>query len=247
MGELGERCKRLMELRNFSPKTKQAYLHHLKGLYYFHNLPLQELNKEHLENYLHDLFYKKKLSWSNVNIAYSAFKFFYELVLGNPLALKNIPRPKRGRKLPQILAKNEVMAIFKKTIHPKYRLFFMTIYAAGLRISEASHLKLNDIDSKRRQIRVRQGKGKKDRYTILSEKLLGELRNYWRWQRPLHWLFPSDKTPDKPIDHSTARRLFTEAKKKPVLKKTSLCTPCVIVLPPICWKPVMIYLPSRNC
>jgi len=234
MGKLGQRCIRLMELRNFSPKTKQAYLRHLRELYKYHNIPPQQLSQYQLEHYLHHLYYEKKLSWSNVNIAFSAFKFFYELVLGRSLALKNIPRPKLGRKLPVILDKSEVQALFRAVDHPKYRLFFMTIYSAGLRTSEACHLKVTDIDSKRMQIHVRQGKGKKDRYTILSLKLLNELRNYWRWQRPLHWLFPADNAADKPINDSNARRVFMAAKKKQLLKKRLPYTHCAIVLPPIC-------------
>lgn len=234
MGKLGQRYVRLMELRNFSIKTKQAYLHHLKELYRYYKAPPQGLTQNQLEDYLHHLYYDQQTSWSNVNVAFSAFKFFYEVVLGNALTVKNIPRPKQERRLPAILDKSEVQAIFKATPHPKYRLFFMTIYSAGLRISEASHLKVTDIDSKRMQVRVTQGKGKKDRYTILSVKLLNELRIYWRWQRPFHWLFPSDKAPDKPINDSNARRMFTDAKKKPLLKKRYLFIPCATVLQHIC-------------
>ncbi len=246
MGELGKKMIRYMELRNFSPKTKQAYIHQMKGLVKFYNKPPQQLGRNELEKYLHHLYYEKKLSWSNVNIAFSAFKFFYERVLGNALLIDNIPRPKAERRLPQVLDKSEVAAIFAATVHPKYRLFFMTIYSAGLRISEAGHLKVNDIDSKRMLLRVDQGKGKKDRYTILSTKLLGELRRYWLWQRPQHWLFPADKACDKPINDSSSRKSFNNAKKKRALKSRLPYTPCAIVSQLTYWKPAMIFSLSRN-
>ncbi len=246
MGELGKKMIRYMELRNFSPKTKQAYTHQMRELVKFSGKLPQNLNREELESYLHQMRYGKKLSWSNVNIAFSALKFFYEQVLGRELPIDNMPRPKTERRLPQVLDKSEVAAIFAATVHPKYRLFFMTIYSAGLRISEASHLKVNDIDSKRMQIHVRQGKGKKDRFTLLSKKLLGELRTYWRWQRPFHWLFPADKAPDKPINDSYSRKVFMAAKKKPASKNRFPYIPCATVLPLIFWKRVMIFSLSRS-
>jgi integrase len=118
-------------------------------------------------------------------------------------------------KLPVVLSREEVQQILEAVRTQKYRVILMTIYAAGLRVSETANLKLTDIDSKRMLIRVEQGKGKKDRNTLLSETLLENLRNYYRACRPKTWLFPG-KRPDQPIRAEAIQRAFQYAKKKPV-------------------------------
>lgn len=232
MGELGKRTVRLLELRNFSVRTKKAYLHHLKELYYFYNRPLESLGSDELEQYLHHLRYEKRLSWSNVNIAISALKFLYGTVLGRSMTLAKIPHPRPEHKLPLVLSPEEVAAIFKQIINPKHRLFFMTIYSAGLRISEACQLKKTDIDRKRMQIRIRGGKGNKDRYTLLSPRLLEEFRHYCNWSRQDCWLFPSEQTGNQPVTVSSMQKAFQKAKKKPLLTSPFRYTPCAIVSPP---------------
>jgi site-specific recombinase XerD len=135
-------------------------------------------------------------------------------VLGRPVdqVVRVLPRVRQVVKRPRVFAITELERLF--TIgcpHPRHRAFLMTVYGAGLRLNEACHLKPEHIDSQRQQIRVVQGKGNKDRYTLLSARLLGELRSYWKWCRPKEWLFPSSADPAKPMVDITAQRIFNRA------------------------------------
>lgn len=154
---------------------------------------------------------ERKLAHSSVNIACSAFEFFYRVTMKRRETEFCLPRPKVPSKLPQILSREEVAALFEKTTNLKHRAFLMTTYAAGLRLSEACHLKVSDIDSDRMTIRVEQGKGAKDRYMPLSPRLLGELRRYWTAYRPALWLFPGTRDPQGPLLPKAAQRIFHAA------------------------------------
>ena len=122
------------------------------------------------------------------------------------------------KRLPEVLATSEIKALLQATTNLKHRTILMTIYAAGLRVSEAATLRINDIDSKRMLIRVRQGKGNKDRYTLLSEVNLSLLRTYWKEYRPKTWLFPG-VTPNKPITTRTIQKVFQMGKEKAKISK----------------------------
>jgi len=137
--------------------------------------------------------------------------------LERPWELEKIPRPITEKRLPVVLSLEEVKSIFHHVNNPRHKIILMTIYSSGLRLSEALNLKLTDIDSKRMEIRVDQGKGKKDRYTLLSNVILNKLRKYYKEQKPTYWLFPGKR--NKPISSSTIQRVFGRAKKKLRLKK----------------------------
>jgi integrase len=175
----------------------------------------------------------KKVSTSNINIGYCGLRFFYEKVLHRKWNIERLPHPKVEKRLPVVLSREEVQQILESVHKLKYRVMLMISYAAGLRVSETAKLKLTDIDSKRMLIRVEQGKGKKDRYTLLSDKLLENLRNYYRTYRPKTWLFPG-KRPDQPIRVEGIQKAFQRAKKKPVLANRRQSILSAIVLPPIC-------------
>jgi integrase/recombinase XerD len=130
-----------------------------------------------------------------------------------------IPRRRAPTKLPEILSREEILALIEAAQRPKHRLLLMTAYAAGLRVSELVHLKLTDIDPNRLSIRVEQGKGAKDRYTVLSEQLLMELRKYWKRERPKVWLFPATRTPGEPMDAETAQKVFYRCKQRAGITK----------------------------
>jgi len=218
MGELKNRMLRLMELKNFSRKTIQCYLMYMKEYVgHFQKSP-ELMGQEEILKYLSYLKDEKKASWSGINIAYSALKFFYTNVLDREWSIKKIPRPKLAKMLPAVLSREEVKSILESTTNRKHRIALMTAYSAGLRISETAHLKVSDIDSRLMQIHVVKGKGNKDRYTILSLKLLEELREYYKRERPKDWLFPG-KNKTEPINQSTLQRAFKEAKKKQRLTK----------------------------
>jgi len=245
MGELKNQMLRLMELKNFSRRTIQCYLMYMQEyVRYFKKTPA-ELGQEEIIKYLCYLKDEKKSSWSTINIAYSALRFFYESVLGRPWDVKKLPRPKLDKMLPAVLSRQEVKSLIESTENLKHKLALMTTYSAGLRISEMTHLKVSDIDSQLMQIHVVKGKGKKDRYTILSLKLLEELREYYKKERPKEWLFPGQNK-NKPIHQSTLQRAFKESKKKRRLSNQYRFIRCGTALPLICLRVERIYSQSKS-
>ena len=202
-----------MESRNFSPKIIKAYLGHVTAFAKLLGRSPAEMGKHEIRRYLQYLRKEKKVSWSNTNIAYCALKFFYGETRHREFPVKKIPRPKGEKKLPVVLSYSEIKAIFDAIDNLKHRVILMTTYSGGLRVSEVANLRVCDIDSK--QIRVNQGKGKKDRYTLLSSVILEHLRMYWREYRPSTWLFPGSHN-DKPLHVTAIQRVFQLAKKKPI-------------------------------
>ena len=217
MSELRKMMKADMELKGYSPRTLNSYIKRVEGFAeYFGKSPL-ELGDAEIKEYLHHLVSLKK-SDSYINGAYSALKFLYQVTLQRNWDGLRIPRTKKSKRLPEVLDTSEVKAILDATTNLKHRTILLTTYAAGLRVSEVVNLRINDIDSKRMQIRVRQGKGKKDRYTILSEVNLSVLRKYWLMYKPHSWLFPGEN-PDNHITERTAQKVFQNGKKKAKITK----------------------------
>jgi len=204
-----------MKLRNFAPKTHQAYLGAVKGLAEYYHAPPDRLDGSQIQSYLvHRI--DEGLAPSSINVAICAIRFLYEDTLGwDPLKLP-IPPRKRVEHLPEILSGAEVERIFEVTENVTHRALLMTTYAAGLRVSEGVALRVTDIESERMLIRVEQGKGKKDRYTLLSERLLTELRAYWRRFRPQPWLFPGTH-----LSASAAQRAYEKARGRAGIAKGS--------------------------
>lgn len=207
-----------MKLRGFSSRTQQSYIDAVSGLARFYNASPERLNEEKVQAYLLHLMEERKLSWSSCNVAISGIRFFYGQTLDDISMCLAIPRRKKLNRLPEILSAEELGRLFGCALNLKHRILLMTTYAGGLRVSEVVRLKVNDIHSERMMIRVEQGKGRKDRYTILSKRLLEELRIYWREYRPSLWLFPS-KDPNKPIHIATAQRIYYTAKKRAKIKR----------------------------
>ena len=245
MGKLRDQMIKEMELRNFSLRTIQAYVWHVTAFTKLFGKSLAQMGEKEIRDYLHHLRAERKLSWSNVNIAYSALKFFYMNTLHREWQVDKIPRPKTEKKLPVVLSPSEVKKILDAAPNLKHRVILMTTYSAGLRVSETAHLKVTDIDSARMQIRVDQGKGRRDRYTLLSETLLNDLRAYWRGYHPRGWMFPGNRK-GYPISTCTIQKIFKEAKKKPASRNQQPLIPCAIVLPPIFWNPEQICTPYRS-
>ena len=218
MSKLREQMKMDLELRGYSPKTRDAYIGYMKKFaLYFRRSP-EELGETEIREYLHHVISSKQNSDSYVNGAYSAIKFFYEKTLGRDWNVAKIPRTKKSKRLPVALSGSEVKELFAVTTNLKHRAILMTTYAAGLRLSETAQLKVTDVDSKRMQMRVRQGKGKKDRYTLLSVLNLEILQEYYRQYRPAIWLFPG-QSPNGPISGRTIQKIFEKAKEKAGIKK----------------------------
>jgi site-specific recombinase XerD len=213
MGKLKEQMLELMTIRNYSKRTIQAYVYHVTAYTKLFGKSPEDMGSEEMRKYLFYLKDEKRTSWSNINVAYNALKYFSEKVLDRDFELAKIPRPRGQWKLPEVLSELEVKMILGVVENIKHQVMLMGAYSAGLRLSEVTHLKVGDIDSERNLIRVSQGKGQKDRYTILSQVYLSKLRTYWDIHRPTTWLFPGNNKSNR-ISESTIQKVFIAAKKK---------------------------------
>ena len=193
MTSLRSRMIEDMQIRNLAVDTQQAYVKQVSLFARYFNKPPELLGAEQIRTYQLHLTNEKKLSTSSILVATAALRFLYKVTLKRPWSFDDlIPVPKKPQKLPVILSPEEVLHFLNCVEKRKYRAILTTCYAAGLRISEAIALTPAAIDSKRMVIRIEQGKGKKDRYTMLSPKLLDVLRDWWRVERPKDWLFPGN-------------------------------------------------------
>jgi integrase/recombinase XerD len=196
MTPLRQRFIEDMQLRNLAPATQKNYIHYVAGFAKYFGQSPEVLDLEAVRQYQLHLINERKLSPESVNQYVSAVKFLYLETLEMPWTDEYFPRVRRPTRLPVVLSYEELLQFFDYVPSLKYRAALMTCYGAGLRVSEAVALKISDIDSQRMLIRVEQGKGNKDRYAMLSPRLLEVLRRYWRAARPQsqHWLFPSWQT-----------------------------------------------------
>jgi site-specific recombinase XerD len=206
-------------VRGMSPRTRESYLGAVTALAKHYGRSPDRISAPEVQRYLLYLIQERRLAWSSCNIALSGLKFFYRVTLKRAQAQFELPTPRQPQKLPQILAPEEVVRLIECADNPKHRAILMTTYAAGLRLSEVTHLKVSNIDSTRMTIHVEQGKGAQDRYTPLSPRLLTELRRYWCVYHPKQWLFPGSRKPDLPILPHTVQRLFHRAKARAGITK----------------------------
>ena len=169
------------------------------------------ISAREVQDYLVYLSQERHLAWSSCNVVSCGLRFFYQVTLGRPETTFHVPCAKQPSRLPQILSQQEVTKLIEVTANRKHRVLLMTAYGAGLRVSELVQLKVANIDSDRMSLRVEQGKGNKDRYTLLSERLLQELRQYWQQYRPLPWLFLGQDG-KRPLNRSSAQRVFYAGK-----------------------------------
>lgn len=180
---------KIRELR-YSESTEKVYKNALEDyLNYHHTIDIDRLNEGHIQSFLRHLVMERKVSISYQNQAINAIKFYYERVLGGQRRTYFIDRPKKEKSLPVVMSEEEIIRVLRAVENVKHKAILMVIYSAGLRISECINLKIKDIDSNRMQIWIRQSKGKKDRYTILSEKTLLILRTYYLQYKPTNYLF----------------------------------------------------------
>jgi integrase/recombinase XerD len=198
MTPLRQRMIAAMQIRNFTANTQAAYLQQIALLArYYHQSP-EALGPQEIQAYQLYLTNERKLAPGSLCTIAAALRFLYHVTLKRDWARDDIPIPKKPLKLPVILSLEEVEHFLECIGSLKHRTLLTVAYAAGLRVSEATHLKVTDIDSQRMVIRVEQGKCQKDRYVMLSPRLLEELRAYWKRARPAAWLFPGDM-PGQPI------------------------------------------------
>jgi len=216
MGALRIKMIEEMKLRNFSPRTEQSYVSAMVGLVKYYRQSPDQLTQEQIRSYLLHL-KDRGLSPSSRNVAISGLKFFYHQILGWSEQKLFLPPRKRSWRLPEVLSPQEVERLLCASSKLRDRCLLITAYATGLRVSELVRLKVSDIDKERMMVRVEQGKGRKDRYTILSPRLLSELRTYWKEHRSPTWLFPNAN--NSPISIDYAQRIYNLAKVKAGITK----------------------------
>jgi site-specific recombinase XerD len=219
MTQLRKRMVEDMQVRNFSVNTQKSYTYQIaQYARHFAKSP-EELSPEDIRTYQVYLTNEKKLTPQSVSIAVSALRFLYITTLHRDWNIEEmIPAPKCPQTLPVVLSPEEVLTFFGHIGNLKHKTVLMTCYAAGLRISEAVSLKPTHIDSQRMVIRVEQGKNRKDRYVMLSERLLEILRHWWRVAKPKNWLFPG-KIPGQHITRFAVGESCREAQKRSGLSK----------------------------
>ncbi len=218
MTELRKQLINRLKVRNYSHKTIESYVNAVACLaQYYHRSP-DMITSEEIQAYLLYLMEERELAWSSVNVAFSAFRFFYIHILGCKYTYFTIGPRKTPRVLPTLLSKEELERLFDCANTLKRRVLLMTTYSAGLRVGEVVRLKLHHIESSRMMIRVEQGKGRKDRYTLLSERALGELRKYYIAYHPEVWLFPGERDPSTHLSVDAAQRAFYSARDRAGLK-----------------------------
>jgi len=219
MSPLRKQMEADMAVRGLAYRTRETYVESVAKLAKYYGRSPDRIDEAEVQRYLLHLLEERKLAHSSCNVMMSALEFFYRVTLKRRQTEFCLPRPKMPAKLPQILSREEVAALLEKTTNLKHRAILMTTYGGGLRLQEVCHLKLADIDSDRMTLRVEQGKGAKDRYTLLSPRLLTELRGYWLAHRPKLWLFPSPRTPEQALSKHTAHRIYHAAKDRAGITK----------------------------
>jgi integrase/recombinase XerD len=218
MTELRRRMDEDMIVRGFADRTREAYLWAVTGLAKFYRRPPDQLSDEEVQAYLLHLIQDRQRAWSTCNMVVHGLRFFYHTTLKRDRTTFSIPARRQPSRLPALLSREEVQHLIAEVPNLKHRTMILTTYAAGLRLNEVLHLRVEDIDSARMTIRVEQGKGAQDRYTVLSARLLAALRAYWIVARRRPWLFPSDRAP-QPMHPTALQRAYGTAKRRAGIQK----------------------------
>jgi site-specific recombinase XerD len=223
MTALRQRMIQDMRLRNLSRHTIDAYVLAVKQFANHFGQSPEQLSSEQVREYLLYLVQEKHASWSRYNIARCGLQFLYRVTLGRDERFAKLPCARDRKRLPTVLSAEELRRLFEVVAHqPRHKALLMTLYGAGLRISEALELKPADIDSQRMLIHVKGGKGNKDRMVKLSTQLLAALRNAWR-NKPANdpgiWLFPQVNHPDRAMESGTAERIVSRAARRAGITK----------------------------
>lgn len=201
-----------MQVRRLAPKTRLSYVQQVAAFARYFNKSPELLEPEHIRTY--QLYLTQKgLSASSLTVATCALRFVYNVTLQRPWGIQQIPMPRVPQRLPVILSREEIARLLDCVTDAGQHAVLATAYATGLRLSELTHLRITDVDKDRMTIRVEQGKGQKDRYVMLSERLLPELRTYWKQTRSRIWLFPGSHL-HEPISKGAIQKACQQARRK---------------------------------
>lgn len=217
MSPLRQRMIEDMQVRHLAPQTQSSYVQQVAAFARHFQKSPERLGLNDIRNYQVYLV-NKKLSASSLIVATAALRFLYRITLKKPWSIEQLPLPKAPQRLPEILSAEEVARLLACVTDGKHHTLLTTAYATGLRLSELCHLRVSDIDSQRMVVRVEQGKGQKDRYVMLSPRLLQQLRTYWKQYRPRHWLFPG-ATADQPVAKTSIEEACRNAGRRAGLAK----------------------------
>lgn len=216
-----EDLKRELVSRKYSPKTIKAYVRYNEDFLKFVGKSPDDIIDGDIKDYLFHIVEQKKIATSTLNIAINAIKFYYGTILKRKF-LYDIKRPRKDKKLPVVLNREEVSKILSSLSNIKHKAILMLIYLAGLRVGEVVKLKVGDIDRERKLIHIRGTKGRKDRYTLLADVALGTLKDYWKEYKPQRWLFLGMK-PERCISTRTVQAIFKHARLKAgIMKEVSI-------------------------
>jgi integrase/recombinase XerD len=218
MNTLREKMLTELQLKGITPRTQKKYLREVGIMADYFDKPLDELGEKEVKGYLVHMLETRKLSRGTYRGYVAGIKFLYKTTLNREEVVEKIQYPKAKKTLPVVLDLAEIKAMLSVMENLKHRALLTITYSAGLRVSEAAKLKVTDIDSKRMMVRVQQGKGRKDRYSILSQTALELLRQYWRQYRPKEWLFEGQKERTH-ICYTSIRQIFVEAMKRAGITK----------------------------
>jgi site-specific recombinase XerD len=207
-----------LQLKGYSKKTVDNYTKAVERLVGFYKKPPLRISAEEIKEYIIHLKNEKKLDAATCNLNLAAIKYFYRYFKKDDADISNISQQKQIKKIPVVLSTGEVQNLLEHISNLKHKAILTTIYSAGLRLNELVHLEIRDVDSKRMSLHIRDGKGKKDRYTILSSKTLELLRLYYKCYKPRRWLFEG-RTPGKPVCPRLIQSIITAAVRKVKLGK----------------------------
>lgn len=220
MTELRQRMHQDLKIRNYALTTTQRYIEVVAGIARYYNRSPDQLSSEQIRSYLLYLVEKRKCSQSLLKQVVCALRFLFTTTLRRDanFTLEDLPYPRKERRLPVILSRDEVAALIGATLNLKHRALLATAYDTGVRVSELAHLRVIDIDSPRMIVHIRQGKGHADRDVPLSPKLLELLRLYWKKYHPKVWLFPG-QNPARPTVRDTIEKVCHQARQRCGLTK----------------------------
>ena len=224
MDALREQMMKELQLKGITPRTQKKYLREIGIMADYFDRPLEELGEKEVKDYLVHMLETRGLSRGTYKCYVAGIKFLYKTTLNREEVVERIRYPKAKKTLPVVLDLAEIKTMLSVMENLKHRALLTITYSAGLRVSEAAKLKVTDIDSKRMMVRVQQGKGRKDRYSILSQTALELLRQYWRQYRPKEWLFEGQKEGTH-MCYTSIRNIFIEAKQRAgIIKPASVHT-----------------------
>ena len=235
-----------MQLRGYAERTRKSYADAVSGLAKHYQCPPDQLSEDDIRKFFLHIINDRKAARGTLKIYLCGIKFFYEKTLGRKWKFFDLAMPAKGKKLPTVLSRQEVDTILGLVRSAAIRVILTVIYVCGLRLNEAVSLTVNDIDSKRMQIRVC-GKGNKDRYVPLPEKTLELLRSYWLVHRPQHWIFPCQaaRQSHRPFDSSKSVQGCPAGERHS--QEWPRCILCATRMPPIFLKTALICGTSRCC